>query len=181
MARGDGAGLQDSYSRQTVRLVVIPLTYPCLASSADRGYEIPTREVSANGRSARNVLSRSDHRCEHPELSQINEHHGTGPHSPLHFGTRSSFLGSLGRGLCSVSCRMNFSHLDLVCSDSKNDCGHQSSRCCGTCDWLARSILFRSETFSPYPTTLNTWYRSCTHLSIFARLDYLSFFSRMIR
>ena len=173
MARGDGAGLQDPDGRQFVRLLVIPLICSCPASSVDQGYETRTRKVSANSCSARHVLSRFDNRHKHPELSQINERYGTRPDSPFDFGACSPFLGSLGGGLCSASCYMDFPHIFRL--DSKNNCSHQSPRCCGTCNCLARSILFRGETFNPYPTTINTWYRSCMCLSIFARANYSNF------
>lgn len=56
----------------------------------------------------------------------------------------------------------------LVCLDSKDDRSHQSPGSCCTRDRLARSILRRSKTPNPYPTTANTWYRSCTSLHLFS-------------
>lgn len=128
--------------------------------------------MPANGCSACDVLPGYDNGYEHSELPQINERYGTRPYSPLDFGTCSSFLGSLGRGLRFASRHANSSH--LVRSDSKDDCGNQSPRCCSPCDCLARSILFWSETFDPYPTIINPWYRSCTPPSIFAGTSYSS-------
>ena len=57
----------------------------------------------------------------------------------------------------------------LVCLDSKDDRSHQSPGCCCTSDCLTRSILCRRETPNPYPTTINTWYRSCTSLCFRSR------------
>jgi len=70
------------------------------------------------------------------------------------------------------SCDINFSY--ITHPDPKDDRGNKSPWCCCTCHSLARSILCRSETLNPYPTTINTWYRSCTSLSIFARAHYSS-------
>jgi hypothetical protein len=58
--------------------------------------------MPANGCPACNVLPRFDDGYEHPELSQIDERHGTRPHSPLDLGTRSPFPGSPSRGLRSA-------------------------------------------------------------------------------
>ena len=76
------------------------LTFPWLASSVNQGDETRTRQMPANSRSACNVLSRFHNRYKHTEWSEVNECHGTGPHSSFDLGTRSSFLGSLSRGLC---------------------------------------------------------------------------------